>query len=101
MAELPRLPAPLEHHVLKWACGLSLRTSRAIFGRPPTIDGQTLSIETHALLTLARWSGSNGFFAGKTVPEARAQARYESSVSARRPPLPMAAIRPLHVPRPG
>src|ERR1700761_6245417 len=101
MSELPRLPAPLEHHVLKWACGLSPRTSRAIFGRPPTIDGQTLSTETHALLTLARWSGSNGFFAGKTVPEARARASYESSVSPRRPPLPMAEIRPLDVPGPG
>ena len=61
--ELPRLPVPIEHRVLKWACGLSPRTSRAIFGKPPTIDGQTLSSETQALLTLARWSGSDGFFA--------------------------------------
>ena len=74
MAELPRLPAPIEHGVLKWACGLSPRTSRALFGKPPTIDGQTLSTETHALLTLARWSGSEGFFAGRSVDEARAQA---------------------------
>jgi len=65
--ELPRLPIPLEHGVLKWACGLSPRTSRALFGKPPTVDRQTLSTETHALLTLARLSGSNGFFAGKSV----------------------------------
>jgi len=66
MAELPRLPVPIEHHVLKWACGLSPRTGRALFGKPPTVDGQTLSTETHALLTLARWSGSDGFFAGRS-----------------------------------
>ena len=32
--ELRRLPVPLEHRILKWACGLSPRTSRAIFGKP-------------------------------------------------------------------
>ena len=67
MGELPRLPVPLEHRVLKWACGRSPRSSRLLFGKPPTIDGQTLSPETQALLTLARWSGSNGFFAGRSV----------------------------------
>src|ERR1700761_878409 len=101
MAELPRLPVPLEHHVLKWACGLSPRTSRALFGKPPTVDGQTLSTETHALLTLARLSGSNGFFAGKSVEEARAQSRYEARVSSRRPPLPMGAGRGRDIPGPG
>src|ERR1700761_8914361 len=101
MAELPRLPVPLEHHILKWACGLSPRASRALFGKPPTVDGQTLSTETHALLTLARLSGSNGFFAGKSVEEARAQSRYEARVSARRPPIPMAGGGAGDVPRPG
>jgi acetyl esterase len=100
MAELPRLPIPIEHHILKWACGLSPRTSRALFGKPPTVDGQTLSTETHALLTLARWSGSDGFFAGRSVEDARAQSRYEASVAARRPPIPMAAVRPVDVPGP-
>jgi acetyl esterase len=101
MAELPRLPVPIEHHILKWACGLSPRASRALFGKPPTIDGQTLSTETHALLTLARWSGSDGFFAGRSVEEARAQSRYEASVAARRPPIPMASVRPIAIPGPG
>src|ERR1700761_6948225 len=97
MSELPRLPVPLEHQILKWACGLSPRASRALFGKPPTIDGQTLSTETHALLTLARLSGSNGFFAGKSVEEARAQSRYEAKVPPRRPPIPMAEVRALDV----
>src|ERR1700744_3664980 len=101
MSELPRLPVPLEHHVLKWACGLSPSRSRALFGKPPTIDGQTLSTETHALLTLARWSGSNGFFAGKSVEEARAQARYEARVADRRPRIPMAELVKLSIPGPG
>lgn len=98
--ELPRLPVPIEHSILKWACGLSPRTSRAIFGKPPTIDGQTLSHETQALLTLARWSGSDGFFANRSVPEARAQSRYEAMVAARRPPLPMAEVRAVEIPGP-
>jgi len=98
--ELPRLPVPLEHRVLKWACGLSPRASRALFGKPPTIDGQTLSAETHALLTLARLSGSNGFFAGQGVAEARAQARYEARVSGRRRPIAMAEVRALDIPGP-
>jgi acetyl esterase len=101
MAELPRLPAPIEHKILKWACGLSPRASRALFGKPPTVDGQTLSTETHALLTLARWSGSDGFFAGQSVAEARAQSRYEASVGDRRPPIPMAEVRGLDIPGPG
>jgi acetyl esterase len=101
MSELPRLPVPLEHHILKWACGLSPRTSRALFGKPPVIDGQTMSTETHALLTLARLSGSNGFFAGKSAEEARAQARYEARVSSRRKPIAMAEVRKLDIPGPG
>ncbi|HEX3737592.1 MAG TPA: alpha/beta hydrolase fold domain-containing protein, partial [Solirubrobacterales bacterium] len=100
MADLPRLSVPIEHRILKWACGLSPRASRALFGKPPTIDGQTLSTETHALLTLARLAGSNGFFAGREVADARAQARYEARVTARRPPIPMAEVRPLDLPGP-
>jgi acetyl esterase len=99
--ELPRLPVPIEHRVLKWACGLSPRTSRAIFGRPPQLDGQTLSTETHALLQLAKLAGSEGFFAGRSVEEARAQSRLESRVIDRRPPIPMAEVRAVDVPGPG
>jgi acetyl esterase len=100
MGELPRLPLPIEHRILKWACGLSPQTSRAIFGKPPRVDGQTLSTETHAILTLARWTGNDGFFAGRSVQEARAHARYESSVADPRPPLPMAEVRAVAIPGP-
>jgi acetyl esterase len=101
MAEAPRLPVPIEHAILKWACGLSPRSSRMLFGKPPTIDGQTLSTETHAILTLARWSGSDGFFAGKSVAEARAQSTYEARVAERRPRIPMHEVRKIDVPGPG
>ena len=99
--ELPRLPVPIEHAVLKWACGLSPRSSRAIFGKPPQLDGQTLSTETHALLKLAKLAGSEGFFSGRSVEEARVQARYEAKVIERRPPIPMTEVRAVDVPGPG
>jgi acetyl esterase len=101
VSELPRLPIALEHKVLRRLCNASPRRSRRIFGEPPTIDGQRLSTETHALLTLARWSGSVGFLAGKTVEEARDQARYEARVTDRRRPIPMAELRKMHIPGPG
>ncbi|MBS1676742.1 MAG: alpha/beta hydrolase [Actinobacteria bacterium] len=100
MGELPRLPVLFEHRILKWACGLSPRAGRLLFGKPPTIDGQTLSSETHALLTLARWSGSNGFFDGRSVAEARATSAHEARVSAPRRHLRMAEVRPLRMPGP-
>jgi acetyl esterase len=100
MAELPRLPVPIEHQIVKWACGLSPRAGRVLFGRPPRIDGQTLSSETQALLGLARLAGNDGFFSGRSVEEARAQARLEARVIDRRPPLPMAEIRAVDVPGP-
>jgi acetyl esterase len=100
MGELPRLPVPIEHRVLKWACGLSPRTSRLLFGKPPTIDGQTLSTETHALLTLARWSGSDGFFAGRSVEGARAASAYEARVTTGPRSIRMAEVRRLEIPGP-
>jgi acetyl esterase len=101
MAELPRLPIPLEHGVLKRACSLSPRTSRAVFGKPPTIDGQTLSTETHALLTLGRLAGEEGFFSGRGVEESRAHARRDARVIDRRTPIPMAEVRNFDLPGPG
>ena len=86
MAKLPRLPVPFEHAVLKWACGLSPRTSRMLFGKPPTVDGQTLSTETHAMLTLARWSGSEASSparASRTPAPSRATRRASPSAARR------------------
>jgi acetyl esterase len=100
MANSPRLPLSIEHGVLKWACGLTPRTSRMIFGKPPTVDGQTLSPETQAILTLARWSGADGFFAGRSVADARAGARHDAKVVDGKRPIPMAEVRAIDVPGP-
>jgi acetyl esterase len=101
MAKPPQLPMSLEHGILKWACERSPRTSRALFGKPPTIDGQTLASEMQAMLALARWSGNEGFFAGRTVADSRAGARHEAKVADGKALIPMAEIRALDVPGPG
>ena len=101
MAKSPQLPVQVEHGILKWACGRSPRTGRAIFGKPPRIDGQTLSSDTQAMLTLARWSGNEGFFAGRSVADARASARHEAKVADGKALMPMAEIRAVDVPGPG
>jgi acetyl esterase len=100
MANSPQLPLSIEHGVLKWACGLSPRTGRMIFGKPPTVDGQTLSSETQAILTLARWSGAEGFFAGRSVADARAGARHDAKVADGKRPIPMAEVRAIDIPGP-
>jgi acetyl esterase len=99
--ELPHLPVPIEHHVLKWACGLSPRASRLLFGKPPRIDGQTLSSDTQAILSLAKINGAPNIFAGFSVEEARAQTRYDARVLEARPRIPMAEVRAIDVPGPG
>jgi acetyl esterase len=98
MRELPRLPPPLEHRLVKRVCGLAPRVQRRLFGPPPRIDGQTLASDTHALLRLAELSGAGSFAAGRTPAEARAQARLEAEVVSPRPPQPMARIETLAIP---
>jgi acetyl esterase len=101
MPALPRLPAAAEHRILKWACGLSPRTQRRLFGTPPTIDGQTLADDIQALVRIAELAESNSFLVGMSVEEARASARREAEVVDSRPPIPMAAVRPVEIPGQG
>jgi acetyl esterase len=98
MASLPRLPPQAEHRLLKRICGLSPKTQRRLFGAPPTIDGQTLASDIHALIKIADLAGSNSFLAGRSVAEARASARHEAEVVANRPPVPMARVDALQIP---
>jgi acetyl esterase len=98
MRALPRLPPPAEHQFLKWACGLSPRLQRTLFGKPPTIDGQTLAGDIQALLRIAELVDSESFLAGMSVAEARASARHEATVTDSRPPIPMARVVALEVP---
>src|ERR1700709_933854 len=71
MPALPRLPVPAEHRILKWACELSPRTQRRLFGAPPTIDGQTLAGDIQALIRIAELAESNSFLVGMGIEEAR------------------------------
>jgi acetyl esterase len=98
MAALPRLPPRAEHRILQRLCGLSPRTQRRLFGEPPTIDGQTLASDTHALIRIAELAESTSFLSGMSVEEARANARHEAEVTDARPPIPMARVESLQVP---
>ena len=64
--------------------GLSPRTQRRLFGAPPTIDGQTLASDTHALIKLAELAESTSFLNGMSVAEG-ASARPARGAGDRRP----------------
>jgi acetyl esterase len=98
MPALPRLPPRAEHRILRWACGLPPRTQRRLFGKPPTIDGQTLASDTHTLIRIAELAESTSFLAGMSVAEARANARHEAAVTGARPPIPMARVEAVEIP---
>jgi acetyl esterase len=101
MPALPRLSPAAEHRIVKWACGLSPRTQRRLFGAPPTIDGQTLAGDIQALIRIADLAESNSFLAGMSIEEARASARRDADVVDGRPPIPMAAVRSVEIPGQG
>jgi acetyl esterase len=101
MASLPRLPPRAEHRVLKRVLGLSPRTQRRLFGAPPTIDGQTLASDTHALVKMAELAESTSFLSGMSVERARAHARIEAEVTGAQPPIPMARVEGLEIPGQG
>ncbi|HEX8753035.1 MAG TPA: alpha/beta hydrolase [Solirubrobacterales bacterium] len=101
MRELPRLPPPVEHRVLKKVCGLAPRVQRRLFGPPPRIDGQTLASDTHALLRMAELSGAGSFAAGRTPAEARTQSRLEAAAVSPRPAILMARVEAVEIPGQG
>src|SRR3954453_15423096 len=98
MPTLPRLSPAAEHRIVKWACGLSPRTQRRLFGSPPTIDGQTLAGDIQALIRIADLGDRHSFLVGMSIEEARASARREAEVVDSRPPIPMAAVRSVEIP---
>jgi acetyl esterase len=75
------------------------RASRAIFGRPPRLDGQELAPDIHALLKLAKWSGETSLVEGRTVEQARAE-NLEGVPVVTGPPRPMARVEALSIPGP-
>ncbi|HEX6782513.1 MAG TPA: alpha/beta hydrolase [Solirubrobacterales bacterium] len=100
MAAIPRLPPVIEHHVLKFACRLHPRIQRRLFGPPPTLDGQTLAPDIHALIALAARARSDSLAEGTDPAQARAQRREEAAIVAERPTIPMARVEDLEIPGP-
>jgi acetyl esterase/lipase len=96
---LPRLPPRIDHWVLRVACGLRPRFSRAVFGPPPRLDGQQLAPDIHAFLQLAKRVGGASLAEGRTVEQARAESREETPVLQGRP-LPMARVESVAIPGP-
>jgi acetyl esterase/lipase len=101
VAELPRLSVAAEHRLLKKVCGLSPRVQRRLFGPPPSLDGQTLASDVHALVSLARQAGSRSYTNGLPPREARAFNRRGAAAANARPPLPMERVQGLQIPGPG
>ncbi len=99
MADLPRLPAPIEHRLLKAVCGLPPKLQRLLFGRPKEIDGQRLASDIQALIQLYALIGDRSFTEQVAPEEARAATRV-ASASATGPPLPMARVEGLELPGP-
>ncbi|HMC49739.1 MAG TPA: alpha/beta hydrolase [Solirubrobacterales bacterium] len=97
---LPRLPAKIEHRVVKRACGLSPRLIRRLIGPPPRLDGQELAPDIQMLLALAKLNGETSLVEGRTVEQARAENRAEVPVVCG-PPRPMARVDALTIPGPG
>ncbi len=98
MPELPRLPSRAEHLLLKRVLGLSPRTQRRLFGPPPSVDGQTLASDIHALLKLAEMAGNTSFTGGLAPAEAREHLRRGAMATRAHPPIPMARVEGLQVP---
>ncbi|HEX6665065.1 MAG TPA: alpha/beta hydrolase [Solirubrobacterales bacterium] len=101
MAELPRLSVAAEHRLLRAVCGLSPRVQKRLFGPPPSVDGQTLASDIHALISLAKSAGTHSFTNGLPPREARAFNRRGAAAATARPPLPMERVRGLQIPGQG
>jgi len=95
----PRLSPQIEHRIVKRACGLSPRTIRRLIGPPPRLDGQVLAPDIQMLLALNRWSGETSLVEGRTVEQARAEARKGTPVVTG-PPRPMARVESVSIPGP-
>jgi acetyl esterase len=101
VAELPRLPAAVEHRFLEFVCGLPPRLQRLLFGPPPVIDGNRLADDIHALLRVAEIFRGDRVHAKGEAPQAREDRRAEARIVAHRPPIPMDRVEPLELPGPG
>ncbi|HEX6229738.1 MAG TPA: alpha/beta hydrolase [Solirubrobacterales bacterium] len=99
MAGVPRLSPRVEHLMLRALCGLPPRTQRLLFGRPPSVDGQRLALDIHAMLRLAHFVGRETLTGGLPPVQARAEVLADARAGCGRP-IPMASVRELEIPGP-
>jgi acetyl esterase/lipase len=98
---LPRLPPRIEHSFLRFACGLPPSVQRALFGKPPRLDGQVLATELNTLLAFARMAGDESASEEGTLTPAQARERLRSgSAATAGAPGPSPALSDLAVPGP-
>jgi len=95
-----RLPVETGHRLLKRVCGLSARKQRALFGEPPTIDGQTLASDLHALIRLAEKIGAGSITGDRSPEAARRERRRSAALTSPTPPTPMESVEALELPGP-
>lgn len=94
----PQLPPSVEFRFLRWACGLSPRTQRLLFGAPPTIEEQTLASDVHVLVEMARRSGARSYTNLLPPNEARAFNSRGAQAMVPKRPLPMERVENLTIP---
>jgi acetyl esterase len=100
VAELPRLPAPIEHRFLRLVCGLPPRLQRLLLGLPPVVEGQRLASDIHALVRIAEIFRGEGLGNRGEPGEARRERLEEARIVAHRPPIAMAGVEALEIPGP-
>jgi acetyl esterase len=100
VAELPRLPAAIEHRFLRFVCGLPTRLQRRLFGPPPVIEGQQLADDIQVLLRIAQLFRGDSLRSKGDPAQARVERRHEARIVAARPPIPMARVESVEVPGP-
>jgi acetyl esterase/lipase len=74
------------------------RLQRRVFGAPPSVDGQVLASDIHALIEVAKLSGVTSYTNGLPPAEARAANRLGAAAAAADPTIPMAAVEALEIP---
>ncbi len=97
MAAPLRLPASLEHRLLKRLCELSPRAQRRIFGPPPSLDGQVVAPDINVVLEMAKRVGEETLTGGLPPEESRAYVR-RSALTVSGKPLPMAEVLDIEIP---
>ena len=98
MPSLPRLSSAAEHRLLRTACGLPPRLQRLVFGKPASLDGQTVEPDVWAFLKVVEMAGENSFTGGLGPLEARAQNRRGAQALKGPRPLPVARVEARQIP---